>query len=67
MEAWNAVEARMLEQMEELSFPGSVKTTVIWALRKAENRAEAESEIEALLEQKATPKELVKAVQPMLR
>ena len=63
MNLWNKTEERILKKMEGLGFPGSVKTTVIWATREAENSAEALKEVEALLDEKPTGREMTRAVQ----
>ena len=66
MEVWNKTEQRILDTMVSRGFPGSVKTTVIWAIRKAEDSTEAAKEVEELLAKGATTKEMVKAVQKHL-
>lgn len=67
MEVWDKEEQEILEKMESENFPESVKTTVIWATRKAKNPATAKAEMLRLLKRQATAKEMVKAAQPMLR
>lgn len=62
--AENETEKRLLMKMENSGFPGSVKTTVIWALRDEPDQTE---QIEALLDSGATAREMVRAVQPILK
>lgn len=62
--ARNAAERRVLQKMEQRDFPGSVKMTVIGAIWDEPEQA---GELESLLDGGATPKEMVKAVQPIIR
>ena len=57
-------ERRMLKKMEERGFPGSVKATVFGTIQK---EPEAAAELEELLDKGATTREMVKAVQPIMR
>ena len=66
MEAWNQDEKRILEKMDELRYPESVKTTAVWATRKAQDSVAAIEEVEALLDKRVIPKEVVRAVQKYL-
>lgn len=67
MEVWNEEEKRILEKMKSRNFPDSVKTTVIWATRDAKEPKTARAEVETLLDKQATAREMVRAVQPMIR
>ena len=67
MEARNATEKRILTAMDEKGFPESVQTTVLWATRKAPDSAEAAREVEALLREQPTGKEMTRAVQKYIR
>ncbi len=62
--AENETEKRLLAKMERSGFPGSVKTTVIWALRDEPDQTE---KIEALLDSGATAREMVNSVQPIMK
>ena len=66
MEARNEAEKRLLSAMDAKGFPASVKTTVIWATRKAADSAVATKEVEELLAEGATTKEMTRAVQKYL-
>lgn len=57
-------ERRMLKKMEERGFPGSVKATVFGTIQ---DEPEAAAELEELLDKGATTREMVKAVQPIIR
>lgn len=67
MEARNRAEERILAAMDEMAFPESVQTTVLWATRKAPDSAAAVREVEALLKQQPTGKEMTRAVQKYIR
>ncbi len=67
VEAWNAAEKKIINKMDALNFPESVKTTVIWATREAPDSAAALTEVDVLLDKKPTGKEMTRAVQPMLK
>ncbi|MDD5938989.1 MAG: hypothetical protein PUC36_08290 [Clostridiales bacterium] len=60
----NEAEQRVLQKMEQKGFPGSVKMTVIGALW---DEPEQLTELEALLDNGATAREMVKSVQPIMR
>ena len=60
----NKDEERVLRKMEERGFPGSVKATVFGTIQK---EPEAAAELEELLDKGATTREMVKAVQPIIR
>lgn len=60
----NKAEERVLRKMEERKFPGSVKMTVIGALW---DEPEQVTQLEKLLDNGATAREMVKAVQPILQ
>ena len=62
--AQNEPERRMLQKMEEKGFPGSVRSTVLTAMQDAPEQADA---LEAALDSGATAREMVKAVQPILK
>ena len=57
-------ERRMLKKMEERGFPGSVRATVFTAMQCDPEKA---SNLEATLDEGATAREMVKAVQPILQ
>lgn len=57
-------ERRMLKKMEERGFLGSVKMTVIGTLW---DEPEQVTQLEKLLDNGATAREMVKAVQPIIR
>lgn len=67
MQIRNKAEKRVLNAMERRGFPGSVRTTVIWATRRAEDSKAALAEVEKKLASGATAKEMVKFVQPMFQ
>ena len=60
----NKDEERVLRKMEERGFPGSVKATVFGTIQ---DEPEAAAELEELLDKGATTREMVKAVQPIIR
>lgn len=60
----NKDEERVLRKMEERKFPGSVKMTVIGALW---DEPEQVTQLEKILDNGATAREMVKAVQPILQ
>ena len=60
----NKDEERVLRKMEERRFPGSVKMTVIGTLW---DEPEQVIQLEKLLDNGATAREMVKAVQPIMR
>lgn len=60
----NKDEERVLRKMEERGFPGSVKMTVIGTLW---DEPEQVTQLEKLLDNGATAREMVKAVQPIIR
>ncbi len=60
----NKDEERVLRKMEERGFPGSVKMTVIGTLW---DEPEQVTQLEKLLGNGATAREMVKAVQPIIR
>ena len=60
----NETERRMLKKMEERGFPGSVRATVFTAMQYDPEEA---SNLEATLDEGATAREMVKAVQPILQ
>lgn len=62
--AKDETERRLLQKMDNMGFPGSVKTTVVWALRF---EPEHTAHMESLLDKGATTREMVKAVQPILQ
>ena len=62
--ARNETERRILKKMEKMGFPGSVKTTVFVTVQIA---PESAMELEALLDNGATPREMAKAVQPIIK
>lgn len=61
--AKDETEKRLLQKMDNLGFPGSVKTTVVCALRY---EPEQTPHMESLLDKGATTREMVKAVQPLI-
>ena len=62
--AQNEQERRMLRKMEEKGFPGSVRSTVFTAMQDAPEQAAA---LEETLDSGATAREMVRAVQPILK
>lgn len=61
--AKDETERRLLQKMDNLGFPGSVKTTVVCALRY---EPEQTPHMEGLLDKGATARDMVKAVQPLI-
>lgn len=57
-------ERRMLKKMEERGFPGSVRATVFTAMQDDPGKAK---DLEAILDNGATARDMVKAVQPILQ
>ena len=60
----NKEEQRILQKMEQKGFPGSVKMTVIGAIW---DEPEQLTELEKLLDNGATAREMGRAVQPIIR
>ena len=60
----NEAEQRVLQKMEQKCFPGSVKMTVIGAIW---DEPEQLTELEELLDNGATAREMAKSVQPIMR
>jgi hypothetical protein len=58
---------RLLMLMEERNYPGSVKQTVTGAIKWADDPAKMAREIEPLVMAAKTPREVVKAIQPLLK
>ena len=67
MVTWSEGECQLLEEMQNRSFPKSVVTTVIWATREAPDSAYAVTEVMERIKSGATPKEITRFVQPILR
>ncbi|MBQ9429420.1 MAG: hypothetical protein IJU41_07760 [Clostridia bacterium] len=67
METMSETEVRVLQKMEARNFPDSVITTVVIAIQESKRAKEAAEEMEALLDKQATPREMVKAIQPIIR
>ena len=67
MEVWDKEEQEILEKMESKNFPKSVKMTVMWGIRLAQDPVAARAEVDKLLSGEVTAKQMVKAMQPMLR
>lgn len=60
----NEAELRVLRKMEQKGFPGSVKMTVIGSIWDEPEQLE---NLESLLDNGATPRDMVKVVQPIMR
>lgn len=61
--AKDETERRLLQKMDNMGFPWSVKTTVVLSLR---HEPEQTPNMESLLDKGATAREMVKAVQPLI-
>lgn len=60
-------ERQLLEEMQNRNFPKSVIVTVVWATRKAPDSTQAVTEVMERIKSGATPKEMTRFVQPILR
>ena len=58
---------RLEDLMEAREYPGSVIQTVIGTIDLADDPLETAKEVEPLVEAAKTPKEVVKAMQPIIR
>ena len=53
-------------KMQEMEYPVSVQETAIGTIKVAKDKQATAREVEALLERKLTPREMVKALQPII-